>query len=85
MENNGKQWHQSKTIRFNGAILAVAVAILGTPELIDFIVLMPEAWRGWLLGAIPLLLAAGNIFLRFTTGEPIVNKASIEEQDQSDV
>ncbi len=85
MENNGKQWHQSKTLRFNGVmILTVAVAVLGTPELLDFIVLMPEAWRGWLLGAIPLLLAVGNIFLRFATGEPIVNKASLEEEDKSD-
>ncbi len=93
MKNNGKQWYKSKTIRFNGAMLTVAVAILGTPELLDVIVLMPEAWRAWLLGVIPLLLAVGNIFLRFVTGEPIVNgfvkggvveKASLEEQDKSD-
>ena len=86
MENNGKQWYQSKTIRFNLVMfLPIILALLGDPELLDFIALLPEQWNTWLLLAIPLLLANGNILLRFLTRDPIVGKVAAPEQEDEQV
>ncbi len=80
----GKRWFQSKTIWFNGfMLLSAIVGVLGSPELLDFVELLPESWRAWLLAVIPFLLVIGNVILRLVTREPIVGKvAAPEEEDE---
>ncbi len=81
----GKRWFQSKTIAFNGFILLSAiVGVLGSPGLLDFVELLPESWRAWLLAVIPFFTVIGNVVLRLVTREPIVGKVAAPEQVEAE-
>jgi hypothetical protein len=68
-----KLWYHSKTILINSAVVLAAIAaVLATPELQQVIALLPAVWQPILGAAIPFLLAVINIWLRFTTTQPVV-------------
>lgn len=57
-----KLWYKSKTIWWNIATLAAAIA-----SMVEFVAVLPEAWAPWVL----LAGALGNIYLRSITEDPI--------------
>lgn len=67
--NTGKPWYKSKTIIFN--IVSLIVLVSGSPQAAELLPLFPPDWQEGIARAMPVILVAGNAYLRMITNEPI--------------